>query len=229
MKAMILAAGLGARLRPLTDRTPKPMIKVAGKPLLEHLIERLVGAGITEVVINVSWLADQIEDYFSDGSQFGVTINWSREDSPLETGGGISNALPILGSAPFLLISGDIWTDFPIETLVLKPLESNNLAHLVLVDNPEHNLSGDFSLEHSRVGFGAERHTYSGISILSPELFKDIDAQGDIFPLRNILRPAILSDQISGTLYSGEWCDVGTLERYTHLTKQIAESQDATT
>jgi len=223
MKAMILAAGLGARLRPLTDSIPKPMLKVAGKPLLEYHLERLSNAGITEIVINISWLADQIEDYFSDGSDFGVNINWAHEDIPLETGGGIFNALPVLGSAPFLLISGDVWTDFPIETLLIKPIESKNLAHLVLVDNPEHNLMGDFSLEHNRVGFGAERHTYSGISILSPELFNNIDAQKNVFPLRDVLRPAILSNRISGTLYSGEWCDVGTLQRYTKLHKQITK------
>jgi MurNAc alpha-1-phosphate uridylyltransferase len=223
MKAMILAAGLGARLRPLTNSIPKPMLKIAGKPLLEYHLERLSDAGITEIVINISWLADQIEDYFSDGSDFGVNINWSHEDIPLETGGGIFNALPVLGSAPFLLISGDVWTDFPIETLLIKPIESKNLAHLVLVDNPEHNLMGDFSLDHNRVGFGAERHTYSGISILSPELFNDIDARKSVFPLRNVLRPAILSNRISGTLYSGEWCDVGTLQRYNKLHKQITE------
>ena len=223
MKAMILAAGLGARLRPLTDSIPKPMLKVAGKPLLEYHLERLSNAGITEIVINISWLADQIEGYFSDGSDFGVNINWAHEDIPLETGGGIFNALPVLGSAPFLLISGDVWTDFPIETLLIKPIESKNLAHLVLVDNPEHNLMGDFSLEHNRVGFGAERHTYSGISILSPELFNNIDAQKNVFPLRDVLRPAILSNRISGTLYSGEWCDVGTLQRYTKLHKQITK------
>ena len=223
MKAMILAAGLGARLRPLTDRTPKPMLKIAGKPLLEYHIKRLSAAGITEIVINISWLADQIEDYFSDGSDFGVTIIWSREQSPLETGGGIFNALPALGPAPFLLISGDIWTDFPIETLSIKPLKPNNLAHLVLVDNPELNLMGDFSLESNRVGFGSERHTYSGISILSPELFNDIDGQESVFPLRNVLRSAILSNRISGILYPGEWCDIGTLQRYTKLNKQITE------
>ena len=223
MKAMILAAGLGARLRPLTDSIPKPMLKVAGKPLLEYHLERLSNAGITDIVINISWLADQIEGYFSDGSDFGVNINWAHEDIPLETGGGIFNALPVLGSAPFLLISGDVWTDFPIETLLIKPIESKNLAHLVLVDNPEHNLMGDFSLEHNRVGFGAERHTYSGISILSPELFNNIDAQKNVFPLRDVLRPAILSNRISGTLYSGEWCDVGTLQRYTKLHKQITK------
>jgi MurNAc alpha-1-phosphate uridylyltransferase len=223
MKAMILAAGLGARLRPLTDRIPKPMLKIDGKPLLAYHLERLSAAGITEIVINISWLADQIEDYFSDGSDFGVTIIWSREQSPLETGGGIFNALPALGPAPFLLISGDIWTDFPIETLSIKPLKPNNLAHLVLVDNPEHNLMGDFSLESNRVGFGSERHTYSGISILSPELFNDIDGQESVFPLRNVLRSAILSNRISGILYPGEWCDIGTLQRYTKLNKQITD------
>lgn len=224
MKAMILAAGLGARLRPLTDRTPKPMLKIAGKPLLTYHLERLASAGITEIVINISWLADQIEDYFSDGSQFGVTINWSREEYPLETGGGILNALPFLGSDPFLLVSGDIWTDFPIETLLMNSLELNDLAHLVLVNNPKHNPMGDFSLAHHRIGFEPKRHTYSGISILSPELFKNIDQQDNIFPLRNVFRPAILSQQISGTLYSGEWCDVGTLDRYTNLNKRITEN-----
>ena len=117
MKAMILAAGFGKRLRPLTDTTPKPLLPVGGKPLMQHHIERLAAVGITDLVINISWLAEQVEDYFGDGSDYGVAISWSREQQPLETGGGITNALPLLGDQPFLLINGDIWTDFPLQTI----------------------------------------------------------------------------------------------------------------
>ena len=136
MRAMILAAGFGKRMRPLTELTPKPLLMVAGKPLLQHHIERLAAAGITELVINTSWLAEQIEDYFGDGSDFGVTISWSREAQPLETGGGIAKALPMLGTDPFVLINGDVWTDFPIHRISFKTREQDQAAWLLLVNNP---------------------------------------------------------------------------------------------
>ena len=145
MKAMILAAGRGERLRPLTDRTPKPMLAVNGKPLLEHHVRRLAAAGITEIVINTCWLGDQIEAYFSDdGRRLGVNISWSREAEALETGGGITRALPLLGESPFLLINGDVWSDFPLAELSQAGLSEELDARLVLVDNPPHHPQGDF-------------------------------------------------------------------------------------
>lgn len=225
MKAMILAAGYGKRLRPLTDKTPKPMIPVAGKPLLQHHIERLVAMGITEVVINISWLAEQMENFFGDGSNFGVHITWLKEPEPLETGGGILNALPLLGNAPFLLINGDIWTDFPLLTAKDISLEANHSAWLLLVNNPQHNPAGDFGLQEGLVSYQPDlKYTFSGISVFKPTLFADyaknhIDAS--CFPLREVLRPAIESKSIIGSVYAGHWCDVGTIERYNQLNKHL--------
>ena len=150
---MILAAGLGSRLRPLTNQLPKPMLKVGGKPLLQWHFEKLADAGIHEVVVNTSWLASQIEDYFGNGQQFGINIMWSREDAPLETGGGVFNALPLLGSDPFVLISADIWTDLSFTDVLNRSIALDHSAHLFLTKNPEHNPSGDFSLTGSIVGY----------------------------------------------------------------------------
>lgn len=225
MRAMILAAGYGKRLRPLTDKMPKPMITVAGKPLLQHHIERLVTMGVTEVVINVSWLAEQIENYFGDGSNFGINITWSKEPEPLETGGGILNALPLLGDAPFLLINGDIWSNFPLLTVRDIRLESNQSAWLLLVNNPQHNPFGDFGLQQGLVSYQPNlKYTFSGISLFKPRLFADYAKKHkdvSCFPLREVLRPAIESRRIVGTLYSGDWCDVGTIERYHKLNMQL--------
>ncbi len=222
---MILAAGYGKRLRPLTEKIPKPMISVAGKPLLQHHIERLVAMGITEVVINISWLADQIESFFGDGSNFGIRITWSKESEPLETGGGILKALPLLGDAPFLLINGDIWTDFPLPTVADITLDDNQSAWLLLVNNPQHNLAGDFGLQDGFISYKPDlKHTFSGISVFKPMLFADY-AQNRMaassFPLREILRPAIESKRIIGSVYAGHWCDVGTIERYNELSKRL--------
>jgi len=224
MKAMILAAGLGSRLQPLTKTVPKPMLLVCGKPLLQWHIERLVSAGITEIVLNTSWLGEQIQKYFGTGSEYGVTITWSPEDEPLETGGGIFNALPLLGDDPFILMSADIWTDFPIESFLKKNLDSPLSAHLVLVKNPKHNNGGDFSLENHVVGYGQERYTYSGISIVSNQLFNSLRITSKVFPLREVLQPAILSGQVSGEIYTGDWCDVGTVGRYNNLNKRLLET-----
>lgn len=225
MKAMILAAGYGKRLRPLTDKTPKPMIPVAGKPLLQHHIERLVAMGITEVVINISWLSEQIEAYFGDGANFGITISWSREPSPLETGGGILNALPLLGDKPFLLINGDIWTDFPLLEAKNIILGSNQSAWLLLVNNPQHNPEGDFGLKNGLVSYQPDlKYTFSGISVFRPELVAEYALKNTntvCFPLRDILRPAIEAESIIGSVYSGDWCDVGTEERYQHLNNRL--------
>jgi len=221
MKAMILAAGYGKRLLPLTASRPKPMLKIAGKPLLQHHIEKLAAAGITELVINTSWLAEQIEAYFGDGSKFGVTISWSRESQPLETGGGIAKALPLLGEQPFLLINGDIWTDFSLSSVKNIALTEDQLGWLLMVENPPHNPQGDFGLVNGLLCYQSKpRFTFTGVSLLRPQLFNtywvtDVDAP--IFPLRDLLRPAIEAQRMLGAVYTGDWCDVGTPERYKQL------------
>ena len=225
MRAMILAAGFGKRMRPLTELTPKPLLMVAGKPLLQHHIERLAAAGITELVINTSWLAEQIEDYFGDGSDFGVTISWSREAQPLETGGGIAKALPMLGTAPFLLINGDVWTDFPIHRISLKTLEQDKDAWLLLVNNPEHNPKGDFCLSAQMVSFeGNPCFTFSGISLMRPQLFASYQSNNpeqQAFRWLDVMTAAVDAGRVAGELYSGQWWDVGTVERYHQLNDQL--------
>ena len=224
MKAMILAAGRGERLRPLTDSTPKPMLQVAGKPLLEHHLERLAAVGITDIVINTSWLAEQIEDYFNHCQQrLGVTISWSREETALETGGGIAKALPLLGDEPFVLINGDVWSDYPLAQLRDKKLSDNLDAWLLLVANPPHNARGDFAIQGGRVGYADQRtSTFSGISLIRPALFVTDFERGSAFPLRDVLRPAIVAGRVGGDIYTGSWCDVGTLERYEQLQNSLA-------
>ena len=221
MRAMILAAGLGNRLKPLTNTIPKPMILVGGKPLLQWHIERLVRANVKEIVINISWLGDQIEKYFGNGSDFGANILWSREQSPLETGGGIYNALKLLGEEPFTVINADVWTQFPLETLTKYTLPPKILAHLLLVKNPAHNKSGDFALKNGIVGYERPRHTFSGISILSPKIFKIIDISSNVFSLLSVLEPAILSGKVSGMLFSEDWYDVGTMTRLNVLNQSL--------
>jgi len=209
MKAMILAAGKGERMRPLTLSLPKPLIEVNGRPLIEHHIRALAAAGITELVINHAWLGAQLEAALGDGSQLGVTIRFSAEGEPLETGGGIFRALPLLGSAPFVLVNGDIRTDFAFGTLALP---AGRLAHLMLVDNPPHHPAGDFGLVDGRITQDApEKLTYSGITVLHPQLFAERTAGA--FKLVDVLRPAIAAGQVSGQRLDGRWVDVGTLER----------------
>lgn len=219
MKAMILAAGRGERLRPLTDTTPKPMLPLNGKPLLEHHINRLVAIGVKDIVINTCWLGEQIEAYFADGHDFGVNISWSRESEALETGGGIRHALPFLGDQPFLLINGDVWSDFPLAELAETALPAELDARLVLVNNPEHNPQGDFSLDGILVSYReTQRFTFSGISIFRPQLFAAYQSSaGQNFPLRDVLRPAILAGRVAGSIHTGSWYDVGTVERYQQL------------
>ncbi len=219
MKAMILAAGRGERLRPLTDTTPKPMLPLNGKPLLEHHINRLVAIGVKDIVINTCWLGEQIEAYFADGRDFGVNISWSRESEALETGGGIRHALPFLGDQPFLLINGDVWSDFPLAELAETALPAELDARLVLVNNPEHNPQGDFSLDGILVSYReTQRFTFSGISIFRPQLFAAYQSSaGQNFPLRDVLRPAILAGRVAGSIHTGSWYDVGTVERYQQL------------
>ena len=227
MKAMILAAGYGKRLQPLTNKTPKPLLSVAGKPLLQHHIERLAAIGVTDLVINISWLAEQIESYFGDGSGYGVNIKWSREAEPLETGGGINKALPLLGDQPFLLINGDVWTDFPFLSAVNYQLRADHLAWLLLVKNPTHNSDGDFGLLDNLVSYQPQmKYTFSGISLIRPQLITDYTnrfGERKCFPLREILRPAIEDKKVVGQLCRDQWCDVGTVDRYYSLNKQLKE------
>ncbi len=209
MKVMILAAGRGERLRPLTDETPKPLLEAGGKPLIVHLIESLARSGMTELVINLGYRGRQIEAALGGGDAYGVNIVYSREpERPLETGGGIHRALPLL-SDPFVVVNGDIATDFPFSRL---PRRLPGKAHLVLVPNPPHHRRGDFSLVAGRVREeGAQKRTFSGIGVYSHRLFWQ--CRPGRFPLAPVLRRAMSEGQVTGELYSGLWSDIGTVER----------------
>lgn len=214
MKAMILAAGRGERMRPLTDDTPKPLLVVAGKPLIQWHIEALQRADFTEIVINHAWLGQQIEEVLGDGAQFGVRIMYSPEgDFGLETGGGIFHALSLLtepaDDSPFLVVNGDVVMDIDFQQL---PQEITGLAHLVMVPNPQHHPQGDFSLQDGRMSDDDEpRLTFSGIAVYSPRLFEDC-AEG-VFPLAPLLRQAMQQGKVTGEYHSGSWVDVGTPAR----------------
>lgn len=219
MKAMILAAGLGERMRPLTDHTPKPLLQVAGTPLIEHHLRGLAEAGISDVVINVSHLARQIMDYCGDGTRWGLRVTYSCEDAPLETAGGIQKALPLLGEAPFLVVNGDVWIDYPFPQLVAYRLREGEGAHLVMVDNPEHHPLGDFCLdEHGTVHLrpaDAMGLTYAGLGLYCPGFFADL-APGKL-ALRPLLDQAIVEGRLGGEYHGGQWEDVGTPERLAAL------------
>lgn len=225
MKAMILAAGKGERLRPLTLHTPKPLVRAAGVPLIEYHLRALAAAGFAELVINHAWLGRQIEDYLGDGARFGLRIAYSAEGEPLETGGGIFQALPLLGDEPFVLVNGDIFTDYPFAEL-RRPLDG--LAHLVLVDNPSHHAQGDFRLAGGRVDEldGAAvgpSLTYSGLAVLSPALFAG--CQPGAFKLAPLLRRAMAAGLVSGERYAGRWVDVGTHERLAEVERLLREAR----
>lgn len=222
MKAMILAAGLGKRMRPLTDNMPKPLLPVAGKPLIIYHIEALVAAGITDIVINHAYLGEQIVQALGNGERFGATIVYSAESEPLETGGGIAKALPLLGDQPFILCNGDVWTDYPLQQLLDQPV---NLAHLVMIENPDHNPQGDFLLQdNGTLALGDSEKgrplTYSGISVLHPDLFRDCPKGA--FPLLPPLQTAIAAGAVTAECYGGRWTDVGTPERLHQLEQDIA-------
>ena len=206
---MILAAGRGERMRPLTDRTPKPLLPVGGRPLIEHHLRRLAAAGYRDVVINLAWLAAQIREALGDGQRFGLRIHYSEEtQGALETAGGIRHALPLLGDAPFLVVNGDIWCDHP-----LTPRDPGDaLAHLVLVDNPAQHPQGDFALHDGRVeDIGARRLTFSGIGYYRPELFAGLSDGPQ--PLAPLLRRTMAQGLVSGEHHRGTWIDVGTPQR----------------
>ena len=213
-RAMILAAGRGERMRPLTDHTPKPLLPVAGKPLIEYHIEALARAGVREIVINLSWLGEQIPRALGDGERFGVALAYSDEGpEPLETAGGIQRALPLLGEAPFVVINGDVWTDYPLERLLMPP---RGLARLILVDNPAHHPQGDFRLEGERIVPGdGPRLTFGGLGCYRPELFAGL-APGRA-PLAPLLREACAGGRLDGEHHRGRWVDVGTPERLREL------------
>jgi MurNAc alpha-1-phosphate uridylyltransferase len=233
MKAMILAAGRGERMKPLTDDCPKPLLKVKGVALIEHHIKKLAQIGIKEVVINHAWLGEMIERYLTDGSQWQINISYSAEDPALETAGGIINALPLLGNKPFLLINSDVYTAFDFTKIPVLP--DNKLAHLWLVKNPEHNLSGDFCIDDgllqnkpiiSEVGQKQKSYTYSGIAIFKPEFFQQDSFQPpgtsaidktSILPLAPMLRVAADQGHITASVLPYAWTDVGTPERLAQL------------
>lgn len=218
MRAMILAAGRGERMRPLTDHTPKPLLEVGGKTLIEHHISCLRAAGITRLVINHAHLGDQIVARLGDGSGLGVDIRYSPEPAgALETGGGIKRALPLLGEEPFLVVNGDIWTDYPYNAM---RLDAGKCAHLVLVDNPAHHPQGDFCLSGTCVVDTAGQHlTFSGIGVYHPRLF-DGTAE-EVFPLAPLLRAAISRGEVSGEHYTGKWLDIGTPQRLDALNRAL--------
>ena len=221
MKAMILAAGRGERMRPLTDTMPKPLLKVAGKSLIEYHIDALVKVGVTELVINHAWLGEMIEAQLGDGSRYGAEIIYSKEDQALETAGGIIKALKLIGNEPFMVVNGDIFTDY---SFVKKTdLSGDIMAHLVLVPNPEHHKQGDFychehllsAQEDSNKG---QRFTFSGIAYYKAEFFKNIALGKQA--LAPLLRSAMYKQQVSGEVFEGFWCDIGTPERLAEINKK---------
>lgn len=214
MRAMILAAGRGERMRPLTDELPKPLLSVGGKPLIVHHIEKLRAAGIRELVINHAWLGDKLEAALGDGSRFGVQICWSAEvNGGLETAGGIRQALPLLGEAPFLVVNGDIWLDGDYDGFVQQSL-GVDLAHLWLVDNPPQHPQGDFTLRDGRV-LAQPALTFSGVALYQPRAFADMPPGKA--PLLPWFRRWIAADQVSGSHLRVEWRDIGTPERLMQL------------
>jgi len=232
MKALVLAAGLGERMRPLTLETPKPLLVAGGKPLIAWHLERLAAAGVREVVVNTSWLAEQFPRVLGDGSRWGLRLNYSYEgETPLETGGGMLHALRLLGDEPFLAVNGDTWCDFDFATL---PREPDGDAHLVLVDNPPQHPAGDFVLRGDAVrdADDGERLTFSGIGVYRPALFRDwraiigsapgVDEDPPRFKLAPLLRAAMRHDRVTGEHHRGRWTDVGTPQRLQQLDAELS-------
>jgi len=227
MKAMVLAAGLGLRLRPLTDQVPKALVEAGGKPLIVWQLERLARAGFREVVINISWLGERIEARLGDGSAFGLALAYSREPQPLESAGGIAQARALLGPAPFALVNSDVACDFDLAMLRRRAL-GPHLAHLVLAPNPPHHVAGDFSLADGRVGnAAAPRYTYTGIALVDPALVAPVRA-GERAQLAPLLRAAAENGRLSGELHAGLWRDVGTAERLAELEALLAGAKERT-
>ncbi|MCR3928946.1 MULTISPECIES: N-acetylmuramate alpha-1-phosphate uridylyltransferase MurU [Aeromonas] len=217
MKAMILAAGRGERMRPLTDLLPKPLLAAGGKPLIVHHIEKLAAAGVTQLVINHAWLGHKLVAALGDGSALGVSIHWSAEESALETAGGIVQALPLLGSEPFLVINGDTWLDLDYRALVSQPL-GEDLAHLWLVPNPPQHPQGDFSLQAGRV-LDTPALTFSGVGLYHPAAFAGLPCGAR--KLAPLLRDWMAQGRVGGSLLAGEWRDIGTVDRLRELDEQL--------
>lgn len=237
MKAMILAAGRGERMRPLTDTTPKPLLRVGNKPLIVWHIERLVAAGIRDIIINHAWLGLQIERTLGDGRQFGARLHYSAETAALETAGGIARALPFFKGDPFLVINGDVWCDWnPAQARACADAlgQHDALAWLLLVDNPPHHPEGDFvlspdgmiALPGSAKALNSPSLTFSGIGIYHPDLFADVSPDTPA-PLAPLLRTAIANQRLIGSRHLGEWVDVGTPERLNLLDRQLARHAQA--
>ncbi len=229
MKAMILAAGLGNRMRPLTLHTPKPLLEVGGKPLIVWHIEKLAAIGVTEIVINTAWLGEKLAEALGDGSRFGINILWSHEGEGLETAGGIINALPLLGDEPFILLNGDVWTTMDFAPLLDIDLK-DNLAHLVLVQNPEQHPEGDFTLAAGKAytfdqQVEGENLTFSGVSVLDPKMFQGLETGKR--PLAPLLKAAMQNQQVAASKLAGIWVDVGTPERLAALDTAIREGKFA--
>jgi len=222
VKAMLLAAGRGERMRPITDSLPKPLVRVGGKPLIAWHLAALARAGIREVLINLSWLGEQVRATLGDGRDYGVAIRYSDEGPvPLETGGGIFNAVPLLGPGPFLVINADIWTDIDFAALAL---EERAHARLLLIPNPPHHPRGDFGLEGDRVvSRDTDRYTYSGVGVYRPEFFGGCTPGR--FPLLPLLNRAIAAGLVRAQVHRGEWCDVGTPERLASLDARLRALQ----
>lgn len=223
MKAMILAAGRGERMRPLTDTVPKPLLLAGGKPLIVHLIERLRREGFRDLVINYAYLGQRLLSVLKDGRHLGVRIRYSAEpENALDTGGGIFNALPLLGKSPFLVVNGDVWTDYPFHRLAQESLPY--LAHLVMVNNPPHHPEGDFALIEGKVNHrSGPRLTFSGLGVYRPELFDG--QEGGRFPLAPLLRAAAMRGKVSAEYYDGQWIDVGTPQRLKELDARLGHAQ----
>ncbi len=221
MKAMILAAGRGERMRPLTDHTPKPLLTVGGKPLIVWHLERLAKAGFKEVVINHAHLGAQIEEALGDGSAWNLKIQYSPETTALETAGGIANALPFLGGAPFLVVNGDVFAEIDFKGLQLK---SPHLAHLVMVDNPPQHSDGDFALSSGKLNDqGNHKLTFSGLGVYHPDLFATVE-RGQAAKLAPLLRLAMAKGLVTGEHYQGVWHDIGTPERLALLDQQLCRA-----
>ena len=223
MKAMILAAGRGERMRPLTDHTPKPLLKVGGKPLIVWHLERLAAAGFKEIVINHAHLGAQIEAALGNGAPWGLSIKYSPEKIALETAGGIANALPLLGSKPFLVVNGDTFTEIDFAFLHLK---INMLAHLVLIDNPPQHLQGDFAIQDGMLkNTGIQMLTFSGVGVYHPDLFADI-VSGEPAKLAPLLRKSIDNNAATAQYYQGVWHDIGTPERLKNLDESLLKQHE---
>ena len=222
MKVMLLAAGRGERMGRLTDKCPKPLLKLAGRSLIEHHIVALKQQGFTDIVVNLAYLGQQIKKALGCGAQWGVNIAYSDEgDQALETGGGIYKALPLLGEQPFMVVNADVWTDFPYASLLNKTADK---IHLVLVNNPPQHPQGDFSLVADRVVLAADKtYTYSGIGVFHPAVFARSTAT--VFPLAPLIRAHISREQVGGECYAGQWTDVGTPDRLAELEKKLKFTQ----